>query len=218
MPGRSPQTQAGDGATRPLLCVTVPTIPGRESLLSRCLWSVTEQWQPGVEILVVDGPGLLGDKINQAAQHTRAEYMTVVDDDDYLDGAYLSLILPALHDRPDFVGLKVLQWIDQQFYGIASTRGDRDRFEHDGSNHGPTAKGVTRTDIWRRCPYGNDYKSDRAWIPEAFAHIRTHRFVDRAIYVYDHQPAVSAFVGDGSGRDIGVWPFNPLLVERITSI
>jgi len=206
---------AGVGETSPLLCVTIPTIPGRESLLSRCLWSVTEQWQPGVQILVVDGSGHLGDKINQAAAHTTAEYITVVDDDDYLDGSYLSHVLPLI-PGPDFVGLRVLQWIDNQFYGIASTRGDIDHFDHDGYEHGPVVKGVVRTDILRACPYGNLYKSDRHWIPQAHALIRTHAFVDRCIYVYDHQPATSAFVGNGS-RDVGVWPFNPLLVERITS-
>lgn len=195
----------------PLLCITIPTIPGRESLLSRCLWTITEQWQPGVQVLVVPGSGRLGDKANAAANHTTAEYMTVVDDDDYLDGSYLSHVLPLL-PGPDFVGLKVLQWIDQRFYGVGSTRGDIDRFVHNGQEHGPTPKGVTRTELWRKVPMGNSYKADRVWCATVAPLIRSHAFVDRCVYVYDHQPATSAFLG-GASRDVGVWPYNPSLVE-----
>ena len=198
--------------TSPVLCIAVPTIPGRESLLSRCLWSITEQHVEGVQVLVIPGPAPLGTKANAAALHTRAEYLTVVDDDDYLDGAYLSLILPLLATRPDFVGLKVLQWIDQQFYGVGSTRGDIDRFVHNGQEHGPTPKGITRTELWRKVPMGNSYKSDRVWCAEVAPLISSHAFVDRAIYVYDHQPATSAFIGGGH-RDVGVWPFDPSRVE-----
>ncbi len=212
----TPPPTTSEGATaNPLLSIVVPTIPGRESLLSRCLWSITEQWQPGVQILVVPGPGRLGTKANAAAHYTRAEYMTVVDDDDYLDGAYLSLVLPLLATSPDFVGLKVLQWIDQQFYGVGSTRGDIDRFVHNGQEHGPTPKGVTRTELWRKVPMGNSYKSDRVWCAEVAPLIRSHAFVDRALYIYDHQPATSAFLGGGS-RDVGLWPYDATQVEFLT--
>lgn len=199
---------AGNGS--PLLCITVPTIPGRESLLSRCLWSITEQWQPGVQVLIVPGPGQLGNKVNAAANYTSAEYMTVVDDDDYLDGAYLSSVLPLL-PGPDFVGLKVLQWIDQQFYGTGSTRGDLSTFGN-GPEKGPTPKGVTRTELWRKVPMGNSYKADRTWCATVAPFIKSHAFVDRCLYVYDHQPATSAFIG-AQHRDVGTWPYNPLLVE-----
>jgi len=208
-------TDAGVGATRPLLTITVPTIPGRESLLSRCLWSITEQAPEHVHVLVVQGSGKLGDKANLAALHTGAKYMTVVDDDDYLDGAYLASVLPHLEAGVDFVGLRVLQWIDQQFYGVGSTRGDLPRFTHNGQEHGPTPKGITRTELWRRVPMGNDYKADRRWCAEVFPHITSHAFVDRAIYVYDHQPATSAFLGGGH-RDIGQWPYDASKVEWLT--
>ena len=200
---------------QPTLCVAVPTIPGRESLLSRCLWSITEQHVEAVQILVIPGSAPLGTKVNAAAHHTQAEYMTVVDDDDYLDGAYLSLVLPELESWPDFVGLKVLQWIDQQFVAVASTRGDRPGFAKRGVNHGPTPKGVTSVALWREVPMGNHYTADRDWSAKVAPLIRTCGFVDRAVYVYDHQPATSAFLGGGH-RDVGVWPYNPLLVEWLT--
>lgn len=206
---------AGDAS--PLLCIVVPTIPGRESLLSRCLWSITEQWQPGVQVLCIDGSGHFGDKINLAAHTTSAKYMVVVDDDDYLDGAYLASVLPALQADPDFVGYRILVWLEHKFSSIAATRGDRDRFDHDGSQHGPSQKGVTRTSIWRQVPFGNRYTSDRAWMSEVSPLIQSHAFVDRVLYVYDCQPSFSAFVGSERSRDIGVWPYDPSRVEWLTS-
>lgn len=211
----SPPDVAAGAELPPLLCITVPTIPGRESLLSRCLWSITEQLVPDVEVLVVAGTGQLGDKANLAAAHTTARYMTVVDDDDYLDGAYLSLVVPLLEGYPDYVGLKILQWIDNRFHGVGVTRGDRPGFSKRGNTHGPVPKGVTRTELWRQVPMGNRYFGDRDWSAKVAPLIVSHRFVDRAIYVYDHQPATSAFVGGGH-RDVGAWPFDPDRVGWLT--
>lgn len=198
-----------------LLTVAVPTIPGRESLLSRCLWSITEQATDEVHVLCVQGTGGLGDKANLAALHTQAQYLTIVDDDDYLDGAYVSTVLPHLQRGVDYVGFKVVQWIDQRLDGIGSTRGDRDGYAKRGRNHGPCPKGVTSVDIWRQVPFGNSYTADRVWSEQVFPHIRSHAFVDRALYVYDHQPATSAFLGGGH-RDVGVWPYDASKVEFLT--
>ena len=206
-------TRAGVGVTPPLLAIIVPTIPGRESLLSRCLWSITEQLTDDVHVLVVQGTGKLGDKANLAASITDAEYMTVVDDDDYLDGAYLSLTLPEL--SVDYVGFKVVQWIDNTLHAIGSTRGDRPGFAKRGNNHGPCPKGITRTALWRDVPFGNSYHADRTWSAEIAARITSHTFVNRALYIYDHQPAASAFLGGGF-RDVGVWPYDAERVEFIT--
>ena len=198
-----------------LLTVVVPTIPGRESLLSRCLWSITEQATDEVHVLCVQGSGRLGDKANLAALHTGAKYLTIVDDDDYLDGAYVSLVLPHLERGVDYVGFKVVQWINQRLDGIGSTSGERCGYARRGRNHGPCPKGVTSVDIWRQVPFGNSYTADRVWSEQVFPHIRSHAFVDRALYVYDHQPATSAFLGGGH-RDVGVWPYDASRVEFLT--
>lgn len=196
-----------------LLTIVVPTVPGREQPLSRCLWSITQQVTPAVDVLVMPGRWPLGDKCNAAAEHITTPYMTVVDDDDYLAADYVASVVPMLHAGVDFVGLKVLQLIDGKFYGVAAVCGDRDRFDETTGLHGPSPKGITRTDIWRRVPFENEYRSDRKWMRSVAALIDTHAFVDRPLYVYDHWTSSE---GWGSAREVGVWPYDPSRVRLFT--
>lgn len=191
-----------------ILTVVVPTIPGRESLLSRCLFSLTEQAPDTVEILVVDGPGLQGDKVNFAATAATGEWMATVDDDDYVIGTYCADILAVLADGPDFVGFRFVELEQHRFSRSTALRGDLNRW---GSRQrGPAPKGVTRTSIWRQVRFGNDYFADRRWLAAVYPLIRSHRFIDRHLYVYDHN-------GDyGDSRDVGVWPFDESRVIRVS--
>lgn len=200
-----------DSACR--LTVCVPTIPGRESLLSRCLFSITEQASDSVETLVVEGAGRLGDKVNVAAQVARGAYMTIVDDDDYLAADYMASVLPELGDV-DYVGLKVLELDAGRFSTITATSAEWERWGRDG-RRGPVPKGITRTRIWRQCPLANEYKADRLWRAEVSLRVKSWRFVDRCLYVYDGNPSSSSFIGRGS-RDVGLWPFDESKVRRLT--
>lgn len=195
-----------------LLTIAVPTIPGRESLLSRCLWSITEQMTDEVQCLVIPGPGLLGDKVNLAAQQAQGEYMTVVDDDDYLDGAYVASVLPLLREGFDYVGLRILQWIDDRFHGITETAGDVERMNRQTNHHGPSPKGITKRSLWLSEPMRNDYFADRWWMQAMARKITTHAFVPRALYIYDHHSTPN---GWGASRDVGQWPYAPERVDRL---
>ena len=197
-----------------ILTVVVPTIPGRESLLSRCLFSLVGQAPGSVEILVVDGDGRLGDKANHAARVCAGEYMTVVDDDDWVSADYMAAVLPELEDfQPDYVGLKVLELDAGRFSTITATSAEWPRWGRDG-RRGPVPKGITRTSIWRQCPFGNEWKADRLWRAEVSARVESWRFVDRCLYVYDAWPDASAFIGQGT-RDVGVWPYDESTVTRL---
>lgn len=188
----------------------MPTIPGRESLLSRCLHSVTEQ---GVEVavLVVEGDGRLGDKVTAAAELVVTPYMTIVDDDDYLVGGYLTAVLPELGEA-DYVGYKFLELNRGRLENISASSGEFSTWGR--RTRGPVPKGVTRTSIYRAVEFGNDYTADRRWMTDTHRLVRSWAFVDRALYVHDWWPEGSSFVGRRSSRDVGVWPHGP--VERIT--
>jgi len=140
--------------------------------------------------------------------------MTLVDDDDYLAADYMAHVLPHLDGDLDFVGLRVLQIINGAYYGSATTRGAGGfgRVEH-----GPTPKGVTRADIWREAGMANHYTADRDWCARVGQMVRSHVFIDRDLYVYDHHTRSSAFIGNGAQRDVGVWPFDESKVHRMTS-
>lgn len=199
------------------LTFVVPTIPGRESLLSRCLYWLQNQmwheWSGAVEteILVVAGTGRLGDKVNAAAAEAGA-YMTVVDDDDYVTAGYLAAVTPDLCRGVDYMGLGVLELHNGQFRRITHTVGDSRSWTR--LPRGPVPKGITRTEIVRKVQMGNEWKADRAWLAEVARHIGTCEATDEAIYVYDAWDVSSAFGGRGT-RDVGMWPFDEGQVRRI---
>jgi hypothetical protein len=192
--------------------VVVPTIPGRESLLSRCLYSIQEQAPETVEILVVAGTGPLGDKTALAAVTVSGDYMTVIDDDDYLDGSYMAHVLPELGDV-DYVGYKVCEMTNGRWSGSSTTRGDTNQFAP--GVHGPSPKGMTRADIWRQVRMGNQYTADRVWCEKVHPLIGSHSFIDRHLYMYDFWDTGSAFVGSSNHRDVGEWPVDWSRITRI---
>ncbi len=197
-----------------ILTVVVPTIPGRETLLSRCLFHLLGQAPADrVEVLVVDGRGSLGDKVNAAAARASGGWMTVVDDDDWLSGDYMAHVLPALEADPDYVGLSVLEMDNGKFAGLTATTGELGTWNRGGPRRGPVPKGVTRSSIWRACPMGNHYSADRAWMVAAKQHIKTWVDVDRPLYVYDYW---SHSFGTAGARDVGLWPFNEDRVVRFS--
>lgn len=152
----------------------------------------------------------LGDKCNAAAEHITTPYMCVVDDDDYLQPSFASAVVPLMEAAVDYVGFRVLQIIDGKFYGIVSTSGDEPRFNHETGRHGPCPKGLTRTELWRQVPFGNDYRADRRWIKSMHQLINTHAFVDRVLYVYDHHTTKQEW---GASREVGEWPADLESVE-----
>lgn len=196
------------------LSVVIPTIPGRESLLGRLLWTIQEQpASAGTNVLVIGGAGPLGDKVNLGAALAPTSHMVVVDDDDLLAGCYFELVLAALDQDPDFIGYWITQQCDGRWFGQATTRGDIGTWG--GTQRGPCPKGVTRTDIVRQVPMRNHYTADRDWMRHVAPLIRSSTFIDRHLYLYDYWPSISAYHG-GATRDVGEWPHDESRVARIT--
>lgn len=198
----------------PDLTVIIPTIPGRESLLGRLLWTIQEQpASAGTPVLVIEGSSPLGDKVNLAAALAATSHMVVVDDDDLLHGSYFELVHAALVSDPDFIGYWIAQMQDGCWLGHATTQGDIDTW---GSVHrGPAPKGVTRTDLVRQVKMRNHWTADRDWMRAIAPLIRSSVFIDRHLYLYDYWPSISAYHGAGS-RDVGEWPHDESRVTRIT--
>jgi hypothetical protein len=190
------------------LTFVVPTIPGRESLLSRCLWSITGQTS---SVLVVDGTGKLGDKLNAALQAVETDYVTVVDDDDYVTADYVQHVTPEL-GIADYVGFMFLELDKGVLDNVSSSVGDHEIWGR--RTRGPVLKGVIRSDIARRVQFGNDYKADRRWSARARPLLTSWAFVPRALYVHDWWPDQTTFGAAKVPRDVGVWPHGA--VDRLT--
>jgi hypothetical protein len=182
-------------------------------LLSRCLFSITEQAADSVEIVVVEGTGQLGDKVNAAVYAARGDYFTVVDDDDYLTGAYLAEVLPHCQAGVDYVGFVLAEMSDGRFSALCRTSGESKSW--DGQFRWPIPKGVIRTEIARKVTFGNEYTADRAWSREVCRHVESWAYIDRVLYVYDFFKSTSVYIGAGIPRDVGCWPYSESQVRRI---
>lgn len=194
------------------LSVIVPTIPERHSSLSRLLCVLGDQLVDlrtpyGAEVIVVDGPGLLGDKIGAGLAAARGLMSVVVDDDDMVIGDYLRTLAHAARwDGVDFIGYRIAYTVGGRFSASISHRHDGDN-EWVGWDRGISPKCPFRTALGRQVPFGNDFTADREWIKAMAPLIRTGSFVDRHMYHYDFSESASTFLGDGR-RDVGEWPYD----------
>jgi hypothetical protein len=190
----------------------IPTIPSRRSLLSRCIWSIPSN----VKIIVADGEGAMGDKLNACFEAAKTSHVVCVDDDDLLINPTRWETLPMFGF--DFVGYRVLYTEDDRFGGSVAHRGDGDT-SWVSFDRGVSPKCPVSTEIARAHPFGNHYTADREWSQAVQQHIDRHTFVDENLYHYDHWNAhmvgttPDAGMLDRPQRDVGVWPAD---WERVT--
>lgn len=90
-----------------LWSILVPTIPERAEMrapLMTLLYQLARPW-PQVEVLMLeDDRGLAyGDKMQALVRASRGEYVSFVDDDDWVAEDYVDAIVAALISRPDAV-------------------------------------------------------------------------------------------------------------------
>ena len=194
--------------------VCIPTIASRRSLLSRCLWSIPSDFA----IIVADGDGPMGDKLNACFEAATTSHVVCVDDDDYL--------LPGVEDAanylwgngPDFIGYRILYTENGRFGGSVAHRGDGDT-SWSTFDRGVSPKCLITTDIARAHPFGNHYTADREWSKAVQQDVSSCWFADRHLYHYDHWTGHMVGTDQAQGlterpqRDVGRWPFD---AERVT--
>jgi hypothetical protein len=193
----------GDGDTVSIT-VCIPTIASRRSLLSRAIWSVPN----GCDIIVADGPGAMGDKLNACFAAARPGLVVCLDDDDYLLPGFVS---GRPSDLVDYIGYRILYTENGRFGGSVIHRGDGDT-SWATFYRGVSPKCLIRTEIARAHPFGNHYTADREWSAAVQNDIEVHTFLDAHLYHYDHYDAhmvgttPDAGMIDRPQRDVGVWP------------
>jgi hypothetical protein len=92
--------------------VLIPTIPHRHEKLCGLLAEFDRQWQEGFGVLVLrdnlERPGPASHaKRQDLLTASRADYVSCVDDDDWVPLDYVSKIMAALAEGPDYVGFPV---------------------------------------------------------------------------------------------------------------
>lgn len=196
------------------LTICIPTVPARQSLLSRLLFTLERQIDEGVEVLIADGSRPMGDKLNEMFAVAAGRYVVAVDDDDLLADDYWPTVRQAVIERRDFIGYDILWLEDGRFAGIVRHSLDGDPLWR-SLNRAVSPKCPVRTELAREVSFGNEYTADRLWSLEVYKRCQTGVHVPLALYTYDHwndhmlgtEP--SDLRHHRPQRDVGQWPFTP---------
>lgn len=168
------------------ITICIPTIPTRESLLNRLLHGIQSQLRPNIEVLIIDGPGRQGDKLNHCFSAAKGTYVVAVDDDDLLAEDYVESISEYLKSGVDYIGYNIKWMEDGVFQKSVPHRGDGDPLWESYDNRGACPKCLIKKEIAMRHSFGNEYSSDFFWSKAIHSDIRTHAFIDKDLYIYDH--------------------------------
>lgn len=195
-----------------VLTVIIPTMPGRESPLSRLLHGLSEQDESRAEILVLVGRDGLGDKINRGLQEASGRLSVLIDDDDEVAADFLSTICDeAMAHKyatpPEFIGYHHAYLKDGVFRGTITYRLDGDPSWTGGAVRGVHPKCPFLTEKGRLVEFGNHYVADQDWSAQMTQLLVGGAFIDRHMYRYDYWRKGSTFTGNGA-RKVGMWPFD----------
>lgn len=168
------------------ITICIPTIPSRESVLNRLLSVIQPQLAPNVEVLIAGGIGKQGDKLNTCFAAAKGTYVVAVDDDDLLSDDYVESVSEHLRSGVDYIGYYIKWMEDGVLQKSVPHRGDGDPLWSTYDNRGACPKCLVKKEIAMRHPFGNNYTSDFYWSQAVHADIRTHSFVPKDLYIYDH--------------------------------
>jgi Glycosyl transferase family 2 len=92
----------------------IATIPHRHEKLCALLAELDRQWQPGFGVLVYRDnlEHEVGTKRQALLEAATATYVSFMDDDDDVSPYFVSRIMGALPEQPDYVGFVVVYWED----------------------------------------------------------------------------------------------------------
>lgn len=173
------------------LSVLICTIEKRKTLFGVLRSELNNQSNKSVQILSKCDAGQMsiGAKRNWLLDNAKGEWLCFVDDDDWIDKEYISIILKALETNPDVV----------QMIGIMNTDGfNKKRFEHSLNHWGyfeqdnifyrpPNHLNPIRSSIAKQFKFpeknhGED--TDWALLVRDSGLLVTEEKIDRAIYHY----------------------------------
>lgn len=210
-----------------MLTICIPTIPARQSLLSRLLWTLTPQMKHqslGLEVLIAQGDWPLGDKVNTMFAAAAGTHVVVVDDDDNVHPNYEYILGSFMQYEPlDMYGYHLL-WTEAGKY-MASPLHHGDGHPNNGiDDRGACVKVPIRVEIARSVQMGNSYYADHEWAMAVHPQIETHRTIREHMYHYDHwndRMVGTDLHGEQASwykrpqRDVGKWPYDPDLFTWI---
>ena len=173
-----------------LLTILIPTVPQRETLLSRLLSCLESQLTDEVEVLIYKDECVVpyGDKINHMVSIAKGEYIVCIDDDDFVPDWYIETILKEIKNNHgvDFIGYRIAFFSDGKFeYYIEHNYEYKDLISH--NQRGISPKCIIKKSVFENFKFGNEYQSDQIFSHEVEKSglIKNYFYIDEPLYFYD---------------------------------
>ena len=172
--------------------ILIASIPHRDHMLTELLAELGRQHQPGVGVIVArdDVQMQYGDKCQVLLDASTAEYVSFLDDDDWIEPDFVQAIREALEQRPDYVGFNVDFTEDgvkqQPVYHTLQYRGWVDNPEalyRDIVHFNPI-----RRDLAVQSRWAGGCGADRHWADglRELGVVQSEVYIDRELHHYRH--------------------------------
>jgi hypothetical protein len=178
---------------KPTWDILICSIPHRDEMLTDLLGELRRQHQNGVRVLVCRDNVQMqyGDKCQKLLDASTADYVSFLDDDDWIVEDFIATIRGALDERPDYVGFKVRYTENgvPQMPVIHS-------LQYDGWHNSPDVLhrdivhfNPIRRDIAVQARWAGGCGADREWADalRRIGCVKTEVFVDRELHHYRHE-------------------------------
>jgi glycosyltransferase involved in cell wall biosynthesis len=172
--------------------ILICSIPHRDQMLADILAELDRQHQPGLGVIVyrdnIDSQ--YGDKCQKLLDASTAEYVSFLDDDDWIEPDFVSVIVQALEQRPDYVGFNV----DFTEDGVKQMPVYH-TLQHSGWVNNPEALyrdivhfNPIRRDLAVQSRWEGGCGADRRWADKLrdLGCVKTEVYIDRELHHYRH--------------------------------
>jgi glycosyl transferase family 2 len=175
--------------------ILICSIVHRTGMLADLLAELERQLQPGVGVRVCRDnlETEYGDKCQRLLDSSEAEYVSFLDDDDWIESDFISAIYKALQKRPDYVGFKVRYTEDGEpqvpvFHTLArhGWENTSEALYRDIVHFNPIRRDLAVRSQWE----GGD-GADARWAQGLRDQgiVKTEVFIDRELHHYRHRRA-----------------------------
>jgi hypothetical protein len=170
--------------------ILIATIAHRTDLLATLLNHLKPQLRPGVGVLVYrdNREQLYGPKCQALYQASQADYVSMLDDDDWVADDYIPAVMEALEQRPDYVGYRIRyteHGAPQQPIVHTLTCGGWGATA-DGLHRDICHKNPLRRELALQAGWQGDGGADQTWANRLreLGQVKTEVFIDRELYHY----------------------------------
>lgn len=175
--------------------ILICSIEERTDMLAELLEELERQLVPGVGVRVYRDnlETIYGEKCQRLLESSEAEYVSFLDDDDWVAADFVEAITTALKDRPDYVGFKVLYTRDGEpqipvihSLDCGGWSNNADALLRDLVHFNPIRRELAIQGRWE----GGD-GADARWAEQlrALGCVKTQTFIDRELHHYRFRSA-----------------------------